>query len=117
MSSITSSLNELKDINSELKRLRIQVRKLNIRREIVEKEIKDFLDSKDQPGIKYQGMAIIPEEKETYKAKGKKQKEEDIKTLFRNYGVDDENEAFRDLMKTMKGSPTQKFKLKIKPIK
>jgi hypothetical protein len=117
MSSITASVSELNNIHSELKRLRIQTRTLNSRKKIIEKEIADFLESRDQPGIKYQGIAIIAEEKEKHKMKGKKQREEDVKNYLRGLGVDDEAEAYKGLLHSMRGSPEHAVKLKIQRLK
>lgn len=117
MSSITAAINELNGVRAELARLRIQTRQLNTRKKNLEKQIVDFLDAKDQPGIKYQGVAIIPEEKESYKAKPKKQKEEDVQRVLQRYGIEDSSEAYKEIMQTMKGSPTNNVKLKIKKIR
>lgn len=117
MSSITAIITELKSINTELKVLRLKLKALNNRKRECEKEILDFLEEKDQPGLKYQGMAIVPEEKETFKSKGKKQKEHDVRNLLQSYGIEDPEEAYKELLKTMKGSPKQDIKLKIKDIK
>ncbi len=116
MSSITTVITELNSLNAELKRLRIQTRTLNNRKKELEKQIIEFMEIKEQPGLKYQGMAIVPEEKESFKAKGKKQKEEDIKHLLEEFGVDNVGHAYKELLETMKGSPKHSVKLKIKKL-
>lgn len=116
MSSITAAVTELNNLHSELKRLRIDMKKLHDRKKVLEKEVIEYINARDQPGIKYQGVTIIPEEKQTFKIKGKKQKEEDVKNLLRRFGVDEEN-AYSELMTAMKGSPDQKVKLTIKQLR
>ena len=116
MSSIATVISELNSLNTELKRLRIQTRTLNNRKKELEKQIIEFMEIKEQPGIKYQGMAIIPEEKESFRTKGKKQKEVDIKNLLEDFGIENVGQAYKELVEKMRGSPKHNVKLKIKKL-
>lgn len=116
MSSITGAVSELNSIVAEQKRLRIQMRKLNLRKKSLEETIVNFLQEKEQPGLKYQGVAIVSEEKEVYKRKKNDEKKEDVKETLRNLGVRDTDKAYEELMKAMKGEADTAVKLKIKSI-
>lgn len=117
MSSITGAVSELNTIIAEQKRLRIQMKKLNDRKKNLESVIINFLHEKDQPGLKYQGVAIVSEEKEVFKRKKKDEKKEDIKETLRNLGVKDLDKAYDELMNSMKGEADTSVKLKIKALK
>ena len=56
--SIQGKVNELNSIKNELKSLRQRGKSLRQRGKIIEQEIDDYLDSKDQPGLKYKGTAM-----------------------------------------------------------
>ncbi len=93
------------------------MKKLNDRKKTIEATIINFLHEKDQPGLKYQGVAIVPEEKEVFKRKKKEEKKEDIKETLRNLGVRDTDKAYEELMSAMKGDADTSVKLKIKSLK
>ena len=59
--SIQAKVNELKSIQNELSILRKRSSTLRQKSKQIEQEIEDYLDAKDQPGLKYKGMAIIRE--------------------------------------------------------
>ena len=67
--SIQGKVNELNSIQNELTVLRKRSSALRQRAKQIEQEIKDYLDAKDQPGLKYKGMAIIRETKPKHKTK------------------------------------------------
>ena len=67
--SIKGDVTELKEINKEIKRLNDRKRILNKRVKVVEQKIIKFLESKEQPGVKYQGTAVLLESKNSTKTK------------------------------------------------
>ena len=63
MSSIQGNVQELKEINVEIKRLQNETKKLKKRGQELEKFIISYLNEKEQPGLKYQNTAILIENK------------------------------------------------------
>lgn len=117
MSEIAGTVNELKTICSELKRLRSDTQKLNKRKKVLEEKIVHYLETKNELGLKFNGMAILKEEKERRPYKKKSEKIEKGASLLGEYGVDNPKEVLDELMNAMKGSPIQESKIKIKEIK
>ena len=63
MSSIQSSVQELKEINTEIKRLTKTASELRKRATYIEKNIISFLNEKELPGVKDNRTAVIIENK------------------------------------------------------
>jgi hypothetical protein len=117
MSEIAGVVNEMRTICSELKRLRSETQKLNKRKTVLEKKIVEYLEVKEELGLKFNGVAILKEEKERRAYKKKSEKLERGTSLLENYGIDNPKEVLDELMNCMKGSPIQESKIKIKEIK
>jgi methylphosphotriester-DNA--protein-cysteine methyltransferase len=117
MSSITGIVSELATIEKELQSLRSQVKKLNKRKADLEQEVIRFMESKEQTGLKYKGMRIEAREQEAHRRLKKGEKEESIKDTLRRQGVHDPDRAYTELIKSMKGSPEHKVKIKISKLK
>ena len=117
MSSITGIVNELSTIQKELMNLRSHIKKLNKRKADLEQEIIHFMESKEQSGLKYKGMRIEAKEQEAHRRLKKSEKEESIKDALRRQGVHDPDRAYTELIKSMKGSPEHKVKIKISKLK
>ena len=115
--SIQGRVIELKSIKRELKVLRKRGTDLRRRAKQIEDEIDEYLDAKDQPGLKYNGTAIIRENKETRKLKKKNEQKNDAISVLERYGVRNPEEAFNELMNSRRHSPVLVRKLKMKPYK
>lgn len=100
---IQGYINELKQLDLELKNLKISLKKLNDRKKVIEGEIIKYLEAKDQPGVKYKGVAVVAQEKKTRGRKKKGDRLEDGKNILREYGVEDSEEVLERLMEAMKG--------------
>ena len=70
--SITSDVNEYNDLDKEIKRLSNELRILKRKRDEAQTRIIEFLNSKNQPGLKYQNTAIVLENKAQKIRKSKK---------------------------------------------
>lgn len=108
----------------ELQRLKIELKNLNTKRRVLLKQVKDieakisaFLKEKDQPGVKYQGTAIILEQKEKPVKKKNKDRDSDAISVLKNYGIDDAENVFKKLMEARKGALEVKETLKITNLK
>lgn len=114
--SIKTYVDELEQINSEIKRNNAQNKALRARVKELEANIDDYLTQKGQHGLKYKGQAIIIEQKERRPTKNKKDKEESVVALLREWGVDDTKDAYIRLCETQKGDPVEQRKIKIRKL-
>lgn len=117
--SIQSDVNELQLLKDELKELGSRARALRLRAKIVEKRIMDYLASKDQPGIKYKGVAIIVENKPKRVAKKKQEQDDDALAVLRNSGLGSAQaeQLLKEILDARRGLPEEKAKLTIKALK
>lgn len=114
MSEIIATANEMLNISSELKRLRLETQKLNKRKKEIEGQILDYLKKKDEPGFKYQNVAVITEEKDIRQPKKKKEKLKSALEVLEENGVRNADKVLKDVIESMKGSPVTETKLRIK---
>lgn len=114
--SIQGQVNELKSIQNELTDMRKRGSALRKRVKQLETEIDAYLDAKDQPGLKYKGMAIIRETKPKHKPKKKVDQKADAIYVLEQHGVDDPEKVLEEVMEARRGSPTEHRKLKFKKI-
>lgn len=117
MSAIVNYVNELKSINIEIKRLVKETSELRKRAKVIEQNIVDFLDEKEQPGVKFQDTAIVLEKKQKYTYKGKKDKEEDSLRILEDYGISNPKEVLEELKRANKGNEVESKKIKITKLK
>lgn len=115
--SIQGKVNELNSIKNELSALRKRSSGLRQRAKQIEQEINDYLDAKDQPGLKYKGMAIIRETKPKHKTKKKADQKADAIYVLEQNGIDDPERVLEEILTARKGSPTEYTKLKFKKYK
>ena len=114
--SIKGYVEELEQLQLEIKRNNTRNRFLHQRVKELETNIAEYLAEKGQHGLKYKGKAIIVEQKERRLAKKKKDKEADIITLFEELGVDNPQDAYTRLVDTQKGDPVEQRKIKFKKL-
>ena len=117
MSAITASVTELENINKELSSLHKKMKDLRLRKEKLEKEIIEYLDEKEQPGLKYKNIAIVAEEKEKRLRKKKQEKMNDGIAYLKNNGVHNPEKILQSLLDCMKGDVEEKKVLKMKELK
>ena len=91
--------------------------KLKKRKTKLEEDIAKFLKEKDQPGIKYKGIAAVLEDKTKRLPKKKAQKTEDCISVLKAYNVLQPEKLLKDIMETMKGDEVETEVVKIKNIK
>jgi hypothetical protein len=115
--SIQGKVNEINSIKSELKSLRQRGTELRKRTKIIEEEIEEYLDSKDQPGLKYKGTAIFRETGITRRIKKKQDARSDAIYVLEQRGVESPEKVYDEMMDARRGSPTEQRKLKFKQIK
>lgn len=114
--SIKAYVDELEQIQAEIKRNNLRNRGLRQRGKELEANIADYLAQKGQHGLKYKGRAIIMESKESRPAKKKKEKDADIISLLEEWGLDDPQNAYTRLQDIQKGDPVEQQKIKFKKL-
>jgi hypothetical protein len=115
--SIQGKVTELNSLKNELKTLTQKCSNIRKRCKVIEEEIDDYLEQKDQPGLKYNGMAIIRETKTKRPIKPKVDIRESAISILENAGVDNPEKIYEELIESRLGSPKQTRKLKINKIK
>ena len=114
--SIKSYIDELEQIHSEIKRNNLRNHMLRKRTKELEENIFEYLKNKNQPGIKYNGKAVIMEQKEKRPIKKKKEKEADIISFFEKLGIDEPADVYNQLQNIQRCEPIEENKLKFKKI-
>lgn len=115
--SIKAYVDELRLINGEIKRNNIQNKKLRERIRELESHITSYLKSKEHSGLKYNGTAVLLENKEMRGTKKKNERYEETIAYLRSFGVQKPDEVYNNLEDIRKGEPVEKVKLKFKKIK
>lgn len=115
--SIRNYIDEIKNLNIELKRLNKASAIIRKNIKDVEKNIIDYLDQKEQPGVKYQDFAVIVENKTKHTSKKKKDIEEDSLRILEEYGISNPQSALKEILEARRGEEVDNKKLKIKKIK
>ena len=114
--SIQGKVEEIKSIQTELKSIRIRGAILRKRMKQIEHEIDEYLDSKDQPGVKYKGTAITRETVTKRHVKKKKDAKEDAIYILEKHGIYNPEKVLAEIMDSRRGSPEEYTKLKFKKI-
>lgn len=115
--SIANDVKELKDIDIEIKRYNKIIYDLKTRKKILEKNITEFLEERDEPGLKYNGIAILKKEGETRKRKNKNEKIVDGMGVLQKYGVNDPEKIVTEIIEAIRGDPSKMTKLHMEKIK
>lgn len=111
--SISTDIQHLMDITEEIKRRRKELSDLRKSKQEYEERIIHYLETNNQPGIKYKGTTIIAEERKTRKPVKKLEKENRGTEILEKYGIDNGKETFHELMEALRGSPKPKSTLRI----
>ena len=114
---IKELINELENIDLEIKRNNAVNKELRNRKHVVEDEITQFMRAKEQDGMKYNGIAIMLESKEKRNAKGKNDKKTSMIGVLKEAGIFDTEKVYNCLIDSTKRSPKEKYTLKMKKIK
>lgn len=112
--SVSSDIQTLNQINAEIKRTLGTLKNLRSQAKNVEASIIGYLRNKDQNGVKYQGKAIVLENKTKPTIRKKSEQESESIEILESYGVNNPRRVLDELGKTRKGSPREISVLKIK---
>jgi len=114
--SIKAYVDELSMINTEIKRNNITNKKLRERLKEIEANITSYLKEKEHTGLKYNGKAILMENKELRASKKKKDVYQDTIDVLERFGVENPVELYNKIEDVKKGEIIEKTKLKFKKI-
>jgi hypothetical protein len=115
--SIQSDIREVGRLTAEITRLNKIVKQLRQQKTEAEKRIADFLETKNQPGVKFQGKAIYTQKKEVRQYKSQKDKERDCIALLEEKGIENPQEILKEVLDAMKGDKIESVKIKVSTIK
>ena len=112
--SIKSKIDELDKIQNEIKRNNAFNKSLRTRVNELEEDISVYLHEKNEPGLKYNGKAIIIENKEK---RDKKDKKTDVVSLLEELGVNEADIVYDKILDVQKKAPFSERKIKLKKLK
>jgi hypothetical protein len=111
---IRSEMKELKEVNTEIKRLAISLKMLRERKKGLEEDIIEYLNRTGQPGIKYEDLIVLAGEKKCREKKKKEEKELDVLTILEDHGIRNSRETYLEILEAMRGEQKIAPSLKIK---
>lgn len=103
---------EFKNLDTEIKRLRKDVKLLKAQKDACEKRILEYLEVNEQPGVKMNGTVIMAQERPKRKYQKKTDKINRGEDVLKKYGIHESKEALNELLEAMRGSPESKPVLK-----
>jgi hypothetical protein len=115
--SISSNVRELGNVKAEIKRLSSTLKLLRQKSKEIEHEIIHYLEAKKQPGVKFQGQAIVMEQISKRLSKKKSDRESASILVLQDHGIHDAERVLNELLEARKGSPKDVRKLRIKKLK
>lgn len=112
--SIQGKLDEINNIEIELKRLNAQAKSLRGRRKELQTEIAEYFKKKNLPGVRHQGKVILLEEKKVRKPKTETQRTQDALTVLQKYGIKNAQEVLEEILESRRGVPIKSSNIKFK---
>lgn len=113
-SNIKACIEELKDIQSEIKTQNANLKQLRDRKKQLEADIFKYLEDSDQEGLRYQNIIFMKTNKKKRDRKKKDEKETDIQKVLEKHGVEDSKQAVSEVLEAMKGSQSEVSCLKMR---
>lgn len=95
---IQENVRILTDINKDIARLSKELAKLRKQAKRINNEITEYIISKDQIGVKYDGNAFIIDKKTKPITKPKKLKEQSYIEIVEKYGIDNPQEFLKEFL-------------------
>jgi hypothetical protein len=114
--SISWDVEELKKVNTEIKRLNLQTKTLRKTSKEIELRILDFLYEKKQSGLKHQGTAITVENKQKRPCKRGKDKENDAIGVLESHGISNAQKVLLEILDARRGDEIEHKSLRIKKL-
>ena len=111
---IKGYITELKLLKNEIKITQARLRSLKDKAKGVETHICNYLKSKNEPGVRYDGVALILDEKERRSRKKKNDQLKDSLDVLRRYGITNPQHALDELLESRRGDTQLNTKLTVK---
>lgn len=115
--SIKSVLLEIEGIKVELKSLNKRAKGLRQRKKLLDGQFKEYLDSKNLPGVKFGGKEYRLEVKEIRVPKKPKERDTDAIQILEDEGIRDPDMFLRRLLEARRGDLVPSKNIKIKNLK
>ena len=116
MSRVAEDMKELGNIITELKNINMKAKELRGRKKELESTILNYLESVDQPGLKYHELVVLRSESTIHTRLKKKEKQDNIIKTLEEHGVDDAEKVYEALSKAGVGEAQTKSKLRVKTV-
>jgi len=111
---IQTLIEEVTRIDVERKRIRESDRRLIERKRLLERQIYDYLDKTNTPGIRYKGKEYTLDIKTNRNRLKKSEKEQISKDILRKYGIHNSDDIVDEILDSLKGEQSTKRILKVK---
>lgn len=114
---IRADVQELENIDLELKRLNKRRKELLDLKKIKEEKIQEYLRERNLPGVKHHDTAVVLKEKDARARKKPKESDADSVAVLERYGVNDPERVLKEILDSRKGDPYKKAKIIFSRIK
>ena len=111
---ILNEIVEFREIREEMKKVRGHLRSLHKRANVIENHIKNFLNEKEQPGVKYQDCVVVLNQTNKHGSKPRSEKEKDCLTILESQGDRDASKVLSLIEEARKGPAISHQKLVFK---
>ena len=111
--SFQSDLDELNNLNLEIKRLMNSIKDYRKQKNVIEKRIIEYLKSQGTGGVKYNNQAILLETKNTRSKVKKNEKTDNILIVLKKHNVNVSENVVKEIIDAQKGKEVKNDKLKI----
>jgi len=111
---VSESMKELSKLVLELKTMNAKAKDLRSRKKELEANILEYLESSEQPGIKYKELIVLKTETTTHTRLKKKEKQDNMIKVLEENGVEDAQKVYETIAKSLLGEEQTKSKLKVK---
>ena len=115
--SIKAYVEELEQIQTEIKYNNNRNKLLRVRGKELELNISDYINTKGQHGLKYKGQAILLENRDKRTIKNKKDKEASVISLLEELGISDPEGTYNRIIDVQRNDPIPEMKLKFTKLK
>lgn len=115
--SVYGDLQEVVELEDEIKRLNKQLKELRIQKREAEARIYEFLHEKDEAGFKYKDIVVTISEKKGRQRRNLEVKKEEILKVIESSRDPTSSQVLEDIIEAMKGDPVTVNCLKVQRIK
>lgn len=113
-SQIASELNQLRNVNKEIKRVSGILKELREKKTTIEERVLNYLQKTNRTGAKTLDMVVETKERVKRPTKSKEEKHQDVTEVLRSAGIRDAENTYQAIVEAMKGEETRKQALVIK---